>query len=46
MIFVYRKLYVFGGYTKPVCGYKPAVQIFNHDRNQTRPASNLCENKF
>jgi len=27
-----RKLYVFGGYKKPVCGYKPQVQIFDHNR--------------
>merc|ERR1712123_88414 len=28
-----NKMYVFGGYQKPACGYRPLVQIFN-SRNQ------------
>eukprot|EP00092_Neocalanus_flemingeri_P014658 GFUD01015820.1.p1 GENE.GFUD01015820.1~~GFUD01015820.1.p1 ORF type:complete len:899 (+),score=149.51 GFUD01015820.1:113-2809(+) len=34
-----NKMYVFGGYQKPACGYRPGVQIFNN-RNQKWSATN------
>jgi len=29
-----KKFYVLGGYVQPLCGYKPQVQVFDHDRQE------------